>query len=85
MDTGKKRAMRRMVMALLLGGGLGGCAVYAPPYAPYDAYYPGYAYPAYVGPPVSLDFGFYEHRHHGYYGGHRRGWGAGGGHYRGRY
>jgi hypothetical protein len=84
MDNGKRRAMRRTIVALVLGGSLGGCAVYAPPYAAYDTYYPGYAYPAYVGPPVSLDFGFYEHRHrgyHGYYGGHRHGWG----HYRGRH
>jgi hypothetical protein len=75
MDTRSKRAARRSVAALLLAGGLGGC-VYAPPYAAYDPYY--YGYPAYVGPPVTLDFGFYDHSYRGYHGGH--GWrGHGGG------
>jgi hypothetical protein len=78
MDTRNRRAARRIIAALLLAGGLGGC-VYAPPYAAYDPYYPGYSSPAYVGPPVTLDlgFGYYSHRHH-----HRRhgghGWGHGG-------
>ena len=86
MDTRSKRAAKRIVAALLLVGGLGGCAVYAPPYAGNDPYYYGYGYPTYVGPPVSLSFGFYEHRHHGgYYGGHHgwRGHGGGWGHGRG--
>jgi hypothetical protein len=86
MDTRHKRTGRRVVTALLLAAGLGGC-VYAPPYAAYDPYYyPSYGYPAYVGPPVTLDFGFgyYSHHHHGGghyggYGGHGgRGWGHGG-------
>ncbi|THC39235.1 hypothetical protein [Massilia sp. Mn16-1_5] len=85
MDTRYRRAARRVVTALLLAAGLGGC-VYAPPYAAYDPYYPTYGYPTYVGPPVTLDFGFgyYRHNHsyhghRGYYGGHgRHGWGHGG-------
>lgn len=88
MNTRHQGAVRRVVIALLLAAGLGGC-VYAPPYA-YDPYYPTYSYPysypAYVGPPVTLDFGFayyrhhpHHHRGHGYHGGHRRhGWGHGG-------
>lgn len=88
-------ALRRLAALLLLTAGLGGCAVYGPPYSSYDPYpaygYPAYGYPAYAGPPITLDFGF------GYYGGHRhhhhrghhgwgssRGWsGHGGGHHRG--
>ena len=97
MDTRSIRAVRRLSLALLLAGGLGGCAVYAPPYAAYDPYYsyPSYGYPTYVGPPISLDFGFgyYEHRHsyrghHHGWGGHGRGWGrrgGGWGHGRGRH
>jgi hypothetical protein len=91
MDTRSTRFAKRLVVALLLAGGLGGCAVYAPPYAAYDSAYPyyysdyGYGYPTYVGPPVSLNFGFYEHRHRGYGGwrhghgwkGHGGGWGHG--------
>jgi hypothetical protein len=85
MDTRSKRAARRIVAALLLAGGLGGC-VYAPPYAAYDPYYYGYGYPTYVGPPVTLDFGFYGYSHRGYHGGHGYGWrghGGGWGHGRG--
>jgi len=85
MDTRYRRLARRVVTAILLAAGLGGC-VYAPPYAAYDPYYSPYAYPTYVGPPVTLDFGFGYYRHHhsyhghrGYYGGHgRHGWGRGG-------
>ena len=91
MDMRNKGAARRAVIVLLLATGLGGC-VYAPPYAAYDLYYyptygyyyPTYGYPAYVAPPVTLDFGFgyYRHHHHhghGNYGGHgRHGWGYGG-------
>jgi len=86
MDTRSIRAVRRLALALFLAGGLGGCAVYAPPYAAYDPYYsyPTYGYPTYVGPPVSLDlgFGYYEHRHsyRGHHHGWRsHGWGGGGG------
>ena len=79
----------RLAAALLLAGGLGGCAVYGPPYA-YDSAYPAYGYPAYAGPPVALDLGFafhdgprhghYRHHHHGWrghggWGHHRGGWG----------
>jgi hypothetical protein len=91
METRSKRTARRIVAALLLAGGLGGCAVYAPPYASYDPYYSGYGYQTYAAPPVSLNFGFYEHRyrggyHHGGYhhGGHRHGWRGHGGWGRGR-
>ncbi len=71
MDTRYHALARRTLAALLLGCALGGCAVYAPPYAGYGPqYYPAYGYPAYVGPPVSLDLGF------GFYGG-RGGWGRG--------
>ena len=82
MDTRHKRTARRILIALLLVGGLGGC-VYAPPYAAYDSYYPAYSYPTYVGPPVGLnfDFGYYRHGggHRGHHGGHRHhgGWGRG--------
>lgn len=98
MDTPKTGALRRVVITLLLAAGLGGC-VYAPPYAAYDASYPAYAYPTYVGPPIALDFGFgfYDgprhghyrrHHHHGWrhHGGHHRGgWGHGRGRGRGRH
>ena len=83
MDTRSMRTAKRIVATLLLAGGLGGCAVYAPPYAAYDAYpyYSGYSYPTYVAPPVFLDFGFYQHRHYGkYHGGHHKhGWRGHGG------
>ena len=73
--------MKRLVLSLAAGVVLSGC-VYAPlPYTAYDpapAYYGPYAYgyPTYVGPPVSLSFGFYEHRYRGGHGwgGHRGGW-----------
>lgn len=71
MDTRHRTILRRVLVASVLGCAVGGCAVYAPPYAGYGSYYPAYGYPAYIGPPVSLDFGF------GFYnGGYRgRGWG----------
>ena len=79
-------SLRRVAAALLLAGGLGGCAVYGPPYA-YDSTYPAYGYPTYVGPPVSLDLGFafYDGPRHGHYRHHGHGWrGHGGwGHHRG--
>ncbi len=93
-----KGAAKRLVISLLLACGLGGCAVYGPPYATYDSSYPyAYGQPAYVYPPVSLDLGFtyFDHgpRYHGghrwghHHGGHH-GWrghhrGHGGGHHRG--
>lgn len=86
MDTPSKRVIKRTIAAALLAGGLGGCAVYAPPYAGYDPYYAGYAYPTYAAPPVFLDFGFYQHRHYGNdHGGHYgHGWRGDGGWGRGR-
>ena len=83
MDTRCKRGAIRLVAALLLAVGLGGC-VYDPYYSsyPYYPYYPYYGYPTYVGPPVSLNFGFgyYKHSHHGHHGGHHGGHRHGGGH-----
>ena len=79
MNTPVIRSVKRLTVGLLLAGSLGGCAVYGPPYAAaYDPYYyPGYAYPTYVGPPVALNFGFgYVDRgyRHGYHGHHHHGW-----------
>jgi hypothetical protein len=66
-----KGAAKRLVISLLLACGLGGCAVYGPPYAPYESTYP-YGGPAYVYPPVSLDLGFtYYDRGPRYYDGPR--------------
>ncbi|MCS0658671.1 hypothetical protein [Massilia terrae] len=76
MDTRHQAMLRRVLAVILLGCGLGGCAVYGPPYAGYDPYYyPAYGYPTYVGPPISLDlgFGFYDG---GYRGRGGRGWGG---------
>jgi hypothetical protein len=71
MTTTKTGWVKRLALALAAGGALSGCAVYAPPYAGYDAPYYPYGYgPAYVGPPVSLDFNYHEYR-----GGRGRGWG----------
>jgi uncharacterized membrane protein YgcG len=55
---------------------------YAYPYYPYPSY-PYYSAYRYVGPPVSLNFGFYSHHGggHGYgHGGHGHGGGWGHGH-----
>lgn len=97
MDTRRKRVAGPIAIALIMAAGLGGC-VYAPPYAVYDSYayypayyyypaysyyYPAYSYPAYVGPPIGLNFNFdYYHHSHGYHGyrggyGHHGGWGHG--------
>ena len=94
MDMRIKGAAKRLILSLLLALGLGGCAVYGPPYSAYDSYYPGYAAPVYVGPPIALDlgFGFYDHgyrhhrghgyRHHGGHGYRHHGGHHGGGHHR---
>lgn len=62
------RALKRLAVGLVIAGSLGGCAVYGPPYAAaYDPYYyPSYAYPTYVGPPVALNFGFGYYDRGGY-------------------
>jgi hypothetical protein len=76
-----KGAAKRLVISLLVAGGLGGCAVYAPPYGSYESTYP-YGGPAYVYPPVSLDLGFtYYDRGPRYYGGYGGYGGYRGGHY----
>ncbi|MBQ5946078.1 hypothetical protein [Massilia sp. ST3] len=88
MKTQIRGAAKRLLISLLLAGGLGGCAVYGPPYAAYDSSYP-YGSPAYVYPPVSVDLGFsyYDRgpRYHGGHGWHHGGWRGhhGRGHHRG--
>ncbi|MGJ7915913.1 hypothetical protein ACI48D_10600 [Massilia sp. LXY-6] len=90
MESSTHGVAKRLILSLAAGAALSGC-VYAPPYAaPYPAtpyssydtvpYYSPYAYsyPTYVGPPLSLSFGFYEHSYHG-----GRGWGGGWGDHRG--
>jgi len=72
--------VKRLALVLAAGSALSGCAVYAPPYAAYDAPYSPYGYgygPTYVGPPVSLDFSYHEYDRgsrgwHGHRGGGRR-------------
>jgi hypothetical protein len=80
MATRTLRATTRLMLSLAAVAALSGCAVYGPPYMPYDpgpavspyAYTPyGYGRPAYRGPPVSLNFGYYQHHHRGGYGAHR--------------
>lgn len=87
------RVLKRCAAGFLLAAGLGGCAVYGPPYAGYDPYYGG-GYSTYVGPPVevNLGLGYYDRGpRHGYHRGHGwrdgrghhhpgRGWGRGRGH-----
>lgn len=95
MNTRGTRAAQRYVVALLLAVGLGGC-VYDPYYSGHGYPGPSYGYSDYghtdygyrpdsdyAGPPVALNFGFYEHRQHGGYHGkhHAYGWrGHGHGH-----
>lgn len=84
-------AAKRLILSLMLACGLGGCAVYGPPYAGYSAYdsgyapaygyggYPAYSYyggPAYAYPPLTLGLGF------SYYDRGPRGYGRS--HYHGR-
>lgn len=53
---------------------VGSTYYYSPYYAPYYASPYGYGYgygrSAWAGPPVTLNFGYYEHRYRGGYGGH---------------
>lgn len=66
--------VKRLALVLAAGSALSGCAVYAPPYAAYDAPYYPYGYgPTYVGPPVSLDFSYHEYRGDRGWHGHHRG------------
>ena len=65
--------VKRLALVVMAGGALSGCAVYAPPYAAYGDPYSPYGYgPAYVGPPISLDFSYHEYDRGG------RGWYRGG-------
>jgi hypothetical protein len=69
-----KTLVKRLALVLAAGSALSGCAVYAPPYAAYDAPYYPYGYgPTYVGPPVSLDFSYREYRGDRGWHGHHRG------------
>lgn len=89
MATRKHGATARLTLSIAAAAALSGCVWYGPPYAAYDPgpvaapYYYPYAYgrPAYVGPPVSLNFGYYGYRGGGGYRGH--GWGGGRGGYGG--
>ena len=73
METRTTGWVKRLALALAAGGALSGCAVYAPPYAAYGEPYSPYGYgPAYVGPPISLDFSYHEYDRGG------RGWYRGG-------
>jgi hypothetical protein len=82
MDPRKSSILKRIILSLAAGAALSGC-VYAPPYA-YDAapvgssyYYPyAYDYPTYVGPPLSLNFGYY-HSHRSGSGWRDHGWRGG--------
>ncbi|OON62384.1 hypothetical protein B0920_02640 [Massilia sp. KIM] len=85
MNTHIRRSAKRLALALLLAGGLGGCAVYGPPYA-YDSGYSYYDGPGYAYPPVSVDLGFsYYDRGPRHYGGHGWGHGRGRGHHGGHH
>ena len=84
MKTQIRGAAKRLFISLLLASGLGGCAVYGPPYAAYDSY-PYGGSPAYAYPPVTLDLGFsYYDRGPRYHGGHGWNHGHGRGHHGGR-
>jgi|LNAP01.1.fsa_nt_gb hypothetical protein len=88
MTKSLKGGAKRLAFSLLALSALGGCAVYGPapgPYGYYGAdpygqavyaappvYATPYYGPAYIGPPVSLNFGF------GYWGGGGRSGGRGG-------
>jgi hypothetical protein len=85
MDTQQHGVAKRLILSLAAAtaaAALSGCAVYGPPYAAYEPapvaapYYYPYTYggPAWLGPPISLDFGFYEHGYRGGYGGYHGGY-----------
>jgi hypothetical protein len=67
MNIRNLRLLKRCAAGLLLAAGLGGCAVYGPPYAGYDPYYGNTGYSGYYGSPVEVNLGL------GYYSGGRRG------------
>jgi hypothetical protein len=86
MDTRRNGVAKRLMFSLAVGAAgaaLSGCAVYGPPYAVYDpapaaapyySYPYTYGYPTYVGPPLSLNFGYYEHHYRGGHGWGGHGW-----------
>ncbi|RZJ84609.1 MAG: hypothetical protein EOO64_03360 [Massilia sp.] len=84
MTTRNAGLFKRCAAGMLLATGLGGCAVYGPPYAGYDPYYGNGGYSTYGGPPVevNLGLGYYGSPRGGYYRGH--GWRDGDGHRGGR-
>ena len=101
MELYRRGVAKRLILSLAAGASLGGCVVappyaaYDPAYGaaapgaayyyPYNYYPYTYGYPAYVGPPLSLSFGYTRHRYgggRGWGGGH--GWGGGRGGWRGR-
>jgi hypothetical protein len=91
MELHKQGVAKRLILSLAAGAVLSGCVYAPPPYAAYDTA-PAYSYPTYVGPPISLSFGYYEHRYrgggYGHYGGRGRGgrgWSGGRGGWRGRH
>ena len=65
MNTRNVPVLKRCAAGLLLAAGLGGCAVYGPPYGAYDPYYGNGGYSTYAGPPVEVNLGL------GYYGDRR--------------
>jgi hypothetical protein len=69
----------QIIVALAAVSALSGCAVYTAPPAYYSGdggvVYPAYPAPAYVGPPVFLNFGFWGGGYyHGHGGWHRGRW-----------
>nr|WP_091999144.1 hypothetical protein [Polaromonas sp. OV174] len=88
-----KGAAKRLTFSLVVLSALSGCAVYGPAPVPYAygtdangqvvyAAPPVYAAPAYIGPPVFFNFGFWGGGRGGRGGGHGHGGGGhgGGGH-----
>ncbi|WP_306397534.1 hypothetical protein [Telluria beijingensis] len=55
-------AAKRLIFSLLLASGIGGCAVYGPPYAIHDAgYAPAYGYSTYSTYPADSYYGGYPY------------------------